>query len=53
VRRLYLESNTRLAPALRLYEPAGFRHLPPHARSVSPYARADVFMDLLLGDQAL
>lgn len=50
-RRLYLESNARLAPALRLYESAGFRHLPPHARPVSPYARADVFMELLLGDE--
>ncbi len=48
VRRLYLESNARLAPALRLYESAGFRHLPPHARPVSPYARADVFMEMLL-----
>lgn len=43
-RRLYLESNSRLAPALRLYESAGFRHLPPG--SISPYARADVFMEM-------
>lgn len=49
-RRLYLESNARLAPALRLYESAGFRHLPPHARPVSPYARADVFMELTLAE---
>lgn len=46
--RLYLESNARLAPALRLYDSAGFRHLPPHARPASPYARADVFMEMRL-----
>jgi len=52
-RRLYLESNARLAPALRLYESAGFRHLSPQARPVSPYARADVFMEMSLEDKAL
>lgn len=46
--RLYLESNVRLAPALHLYEAVGFRHLPPDRRPVSPYARADVFMELSL-----
>lgn len=48
-RRLYLESNTKAAAAIHLYEQAGFRHLdaPPHP---SPYARANVFMELLLGD---
>lgn len=51
-RRLYLESNARLAPALHLYEAVGFRHLPPQARPLSPYARADVFMEMLLGDEA-
>ncbi len=40
--RLYLESNSRLGPALALYESAGFRHeSPPEA---SDYARADVYM---------
>lgn len=43
--RLYLESNRRLGPALHLYEAAGFQHLPPCRRPVSPYARADVFME--------
>ena len=47
-RRLYLESNTRLTPALRLYESVGFQHLPPERRPVSPYVRADVFMELFL-----
>ncbi len=41
-RLLYLESNSRLGPALALYESAGFRHeSPPEA---SDYARADVYM---------
>ncbi len=40
--RLYLESNSRLGPALALYESAGFHHeSPPEA---SDYARADVYM---------
>ena len=41
-RRLYLESNSRLAPALALYESAGFRHESPP--EPSDYARADVYM---------
>lgn len=40
--RLYLESNSALAPALALYESAGFRHETPPSRS--DYARADVYM---------
>lgn len=40
--RLYLETNSALAPALRLYEAYGFEYLP--ARN-TPYARADVFME--------
>lgn len=40
--RLYLESNSRLGPALALYESAGFRHeTPPEP---SDYERADVYM---------
>jgi ribosomal protein S18 acetylase RimI-like enzyme len=41
-RRLYLESNSRLGPALALYESAGFRHESPP--EPSDYARADVYM---------
>jgi len=41
-RRLYLESNSRLGPALALYQSAGFSHeSPPEA---SEYDRADVYM---------
>lgn len=40
--RLYLETNSRLTPAIALYESVGFVHLPPRP---TPYARADVFME--------
>jgi putative acetyltransferase len=46
--RLYLETNAKLTPAVHLYESFGFRHLPPERRPVSPYARADVFMEMVL-----
>jgi GNAT superfamily N-acetyltransferase len=44
-RRLYLETNSKLGPALKLYADAGFVNVqgPP-----SPYARADVQMELWL-----
>lgn len=48
VRRLYLESNRALVPALRLYESMGFTHLPLERIPQSDYARADVFMELYL-----
>ncbi len=45
--RLYLESNTKVAAAIHLYEQAGFRHLsaPLHP---SKYERANVFMEMSL-----
>jgi putative acetyltransferase len=46
-RRLYLESNTKAAAAIHLYEQLGFRHLPAAARE-SKYLRANVFMELQL-----
>ena len=51
-RRLYLETNHKLVGAIRLYESLGFRHLPPEHVVASPYARADVYMDLCLDHTA-
>ena len=48
VHRLYLETNRKLANAIRLYESVGFRHLPPERIVPSPYARSDVSMELFL-----
>jgi putative acetyltransferase len=41
--RLYLETNSSLAPALRLYRAMGFKDLAP---AETAYARADTFMEL-------
>ena len=43
--RVYLETNSSLAPALALYRSSGFVDLP---KRETPYARADVFMELRL-----
>jgi putative acetyltransferase len=45
--RLYLESNTKAADAIHLYEQLGFQHMtaPEHT---SKYARADTFMEMFL-----
>jgi len=45
VKRLYLESNTVLAPALKLYEKLGFKHM---EGATSPYDRCNVQMELHL-----
>jgi GNAT superfamily N-acetyltransferase len=45
-RRLYLETNHTLDAAQRLYASVGFQRIPPQP---TPYKRADVFMELLLG----
>lgn len=42
-RMLFLESNSKLGPALKLYESAGFVHQPA-IRPGSHYARSDVYM---------
>jgi putative acetyltransferase len=44
--RLYLETNHKLTPAIHLYEAVGFSRLPPDRVVPSPYARADVSMEL-------
>jgi len=44
--RLFLETNSRLAPAVRLYESLGFRHLAADRIVPSPYARSNVSMEL-------
>jgi len=46
--RLYLESSVKLTPALTLYRAFGFRDLPPERRPPSPYARASVWMELVI-----
>ena len=46
-RRLYLETNSRLEAAVRLYE-SGFKHLTPDRITPSPYARANVYMEMIL-----
>jgi putative acetyltransferase len=45
-RRLFLETNHILTPAIHLYESLGFQHVA--AEHPSPYARSDVTMELLL-----
>jgi DNA-binding MarR family transcriptional regulator/GNAT superfamily N-acetyltransferase len=42
-RRLYLETNSILSPAIALYESVGFRH-EPRPGGPSHYERADVYM---------
>jgi putative acetyltransferase len=46
--RLYLETNHVLTPAIRLYESVGFKHIDRDRITASPYARADVYMELIL-----
>ncbi|HVV07133.1 MAG TPA: bifunctional helix-turn-helix transcriptional regulator/GNAT family N-acetyltransferase [Puia sp.] len=43
--RVYLESNTRLKPAINLYHKLGFRKI---AGPPSPYERCDIQMELML-----
>ena len=47
-RRLYLETNNRLAPAIQLYESLQFRRIPAERVTPSPYARSNVSMELHL-----
>jgi GNAT superfamily N-acetyltransferase len=46
MKRVYIETNSKLGTALKLYHDAGFR---PLAEAIpSPYARADVQLELFL-----
>lgn len=44
--RVYIETNSVLGPALKLYHNAGFQ--PLRERQPSPYARADVQLEMFL-----
>jgi putative acetyltransferase len=46
--RLYLETNHVLTTAIRLYESVGFKHIDANPIVPSPYARADVYMEMIL-----
>lgn len=46
MKRVYIETNSVLGPALKLYRDAGFE--PLKERQPSPYARADVQLELWL-----
>lgn len=45
---LFLGSNTKLAPAVHVYEALGFTHVPREDIGPMPYDRANVFMRLEL-----
>jgi GNAT superfamily N-acetyltransferase len=47
-RRIWLETNHTLTPALTLYAACGFRPIPLERVKPSPYIRADVFLELWL-----
>ena len=47
-RRLYLETNHILKPAIHLYESLGFQHIDVDTLKPSSYVRADVYMELRL-----
>jgi putative acetyltransferase len=52
-RRLHLETNHALTPAIHLYESIGFRHVPAGHDGPSAYVRADVFMEMVLAQSGL
>lgn len=46
--KIYLESNTLLAPAIKLYSKLGFKKVPGHD---TPYKRCNIQMELVLNKQ--
>jgi len=46
--RIYLESGTRLGPALALYRAFGFVDVEPPDHAATPFSRVDVWMELSL-----
>ena len=46
-KKIFLESNRKLAPALSLYKKLGFKEI---TRIASPYARSDIQMELTIID---
>jgi putative acetyltransferase len=50
--RLQLETNRKLATAIRMYESVGFQHIPESRLPPSPYARCNVFMELHFEERA-
>jgi putative acetyltransferase len=47
-RSLFLGSNSKLKNAVHLYESVGFCHVPQESLPAMKYARADVFMEMVL-----
>jgi GNAT superfamily N-acetyltransferase len=47
-RRIWLETNHALTPAIALYSVCGFTPIPPERVKPSAYKRADVFLELWL-----
>ena len=47
-KKLFLGSNSVLKNAVHLYESVGFRHVPPEKLPDMHYARADVFMEMVI-----
>ena len=47
-RKVTLETSSRLANAIHVYELSGFVRVDPAGHGPSPYHRADVFMEMLL-----
>ena len=47
-KKIFLESNTILAPAIKLYEKFGFQSIPLELHNNSEYQRVNIVMELIL-----